>query len=97
MPRREDLTLALAAVALVPSVFGACLPNVAEVRASDDTQGHLEHSETAAIISAGALVAAIAVAGESWLTAIVGGAVVIGLAGLYRSARAYPGMTPFPG
>lgn len=87
MSDRATLALAVSTAALVPAVYGVCLPTVAEVRASSSNRVGLTTGETSAAIVAGGVVLALAVATRSPEVAAAGLAAVVGLAAAYGHAR----------
>jgi hypothetical protein len=84
---RDRLAMAVAVAALIPSIYGAALPPLSTVRAEPSTAAHIESSEKAAGFTAAAVVAGVAVASGSGEVAVIGGAMVLAYALLYRTAR----------
>lgn len=84
---RDDLALGLAVVALVPSIFGSCLPPLAVVRGEADDRGHAAAGVKQAAITAGILVAAVVAYTGSPTVAILGAGAVLAYAVMYEQAR----------
>jgi hypothetical protein len=78
--------MAVAVAALIPSIYGAALPPLSTVRA-EPSAAHIEVSEKSAGFTAAAVVAGVAVASGSGEVAVIGGAMVLAYALLYRTAR----------
>lgn len=87
MSDRSTAALAVATVALVPSIYSAALPTMAEVRAQADDRGHIAAAETYAAMVSAAVVLAIAGLTRSPEAAGVGLVAVVAFAGAYTSAR----------
>jgi hypothetical protein len=83
---RDRLALAVAVAALVPSIYGASLPSLAEVRGIPDAS-HIQHAEkTAGFTAAGIVLASAVISGSGEVFIIAGGLAAV-YAYLYRSAR----------
>lgn len=87
---KPDAVLVVSVAALVPALFGACLPPVAELRARNDPAGH-----DAATLRAAAVGGVLVVAGVSFGTGnvragIAGLVAVLGLTVLYGHAIGSP-------
>lgn len=87
MSDRADLALAMSTVALVPSIYSAALPNLADTRAQADDRGHLAAAQQYATVVAGAVVLGVAGVTRSPLVALAGLVAVIGFASAYENAR----------
>jgi precorrin isomerase len=83
---RDRLALAVAVAALVPTIYAAALPSLAEVQAGADAP-HIAASERAAGFTAAAVVAGIAAASGSGEVLVIGGAMTAAYCLLYRRAR----------
>lgn len=84
---RNDAALAMSTVALVPTVYGAIMPTLADTRANPDVRGHLAHTEVVAAGIAGGLVLGMAAVTRSAAVAGVGLVAVGAMAYAYSSAR----------
>lgn len=84
---RATAALALSTVALVPSIYGAALPAMSEVRGQADDRGHLAAAEQYAALVAGATVLGISAVTGSPEVAVVGVVAVVAFASAYRVAR----------
>lgn len=83
---RDQLSLAVATVALVPAVFGASLPPLAEVhRMPDDGANAAAHRQ--AVLMASAAVLGVSVVADSPTVAVAGFSATAALAYLYAKAR----------
>lgn len=91
---RATTALALSTVGLVPAVFGASLPPLADVHASDDPGGHLAAAQTSAVLLAAGLVLGVAVVTRTPLVAGLGAVAIAGYAYAYDHARRYGKATP---
>lgn len=78
--------LALSTVALVPAIYGAVLPAMADARAQADDRGHLAAGEKYAALLTGAVVLGVAGATRSPEAAAAGIVAVIGFAAAYHFA-----------
>lgn len=83
---RDKLALAVAVAALVPSIYGASLPSLADVRGLPD-ESHIQHAEKTAGFTAAGIVLASAVISGSGEVLIVAGGLAAVYAYLYRTAR----------
>jgi hypothetical protein len=86
-PDRSDVAITLAAIALVPAIFGAYVPKIADVREGQDQGGHVAHGIACATLTAAGLLLAVAVGARSWPVAVYGGAAVATFAATYAIAR----------
>lgn len=83
----HDAGLAVATVALVPSIFGAALPTLADVRRDPDDDGTTAAAiRTASAVSAAAVVGIAAVTGSPRVL-VIGAVAVVAYAGVYAHAR----------
>lgn len=83
----NDAGLAVATVALVPAIFGAALPSLADVRRDPDDDGTTGAAiRTASLVSAAAVLGVAAITGSSRVLAI-GAVAVVAYAGVYGHAR----------
>lgn len=87
MADRSDAALALATVALVPAIYAASLPNLAETRGQADDRGHLGAAQSYATCVAAAVVIGVAGVTRSPLAAVAGLLAVVGFAAAYDNAR----------
>lgn len=76
--------LALSTVALVPSIYGLALPNLAETRAQPDDDGHLSAGEKYAALIAGGIVLGVAGVTRSPEVAAAGLVAVVAFSAAYR-------------
>lgn len=83
---RDKLALAVAVAALVPSIYGVCLPPLSTVHAESGGPQYVA-SERAAAFTTAAVVAGIAVTAGSGEILVIGGAMAIAYASLFRNAR----------
>ncbi|WP_129286716.1 hypothetical protein [Streptomyces sp. GZWMJZ-114] len=83
---RDRLALAVAVAALVPSIYGAALPPLAEVRGVPDA-AHIATAERAAGLTAAGVVVAAALTSGSGEVLVIAGAMAASYALLYRQAR----------
>lgn len=81
----DRLALAVAVCALVPSIYGAALPPLSEVRAAHRNSSHAAAWNQATATAAGVVVAAAAASGSREVL-ILGGALAAVYASLYRAA-----------
>lgn len=83
---RDRLALAVAVAALVPSIYGAALPSLAEVRGESPDSAHVQHAWKTAGLTAGGIVLAAGVVSGSGEVLIIAGAMAAAYAVLYRQA-----------
>jgi hypothetical protein len=83
---QSTAALALATAGLVPAVYSAALPNLAEVRGQADDRGHLAAGERYAALVAGAVVLGVAGATRSPVAAAAGLVSLIAFSAAYRAA-----------
>lgn len=89
---QDRLALAVAVCALVPSIYGAALPPLSEVRGTS----HTEHVSawTSATATAAAVVLAAAVVSHDRQVMVLGGAMAAAYAALYRTAIRHRPVSP---
>lgn len=87
MEDRSTVALALATVALVPAIYSAALPNLADVRGQADDRGHMSAACNYATVVAGAVVLGVAGVTKSPQAAAAGLVAVVGFAAAYSMAR----------
>ena len=83
---RDKLALAVAVAAMIPSIYGASLPPLAEVRGIPDAS-HIENAERTAAFTAGGIVLAAAAISGSGEVLVVAGGMAAAYAYLYHQAR----------
>lgn len=84
---RDRLALAVAVAALVPSIYGASLPPLADVRGIPADSAHVQSAEkSAGFTAAGIVIAAALVSGSAEVLVIAGG-MAAAYACLYHQAR----------
>lgn len=79
--------LALSTIALVPTFYGAILPNLADVRSMADDRGHLAASEQYAAVVTGAVVLGAAAVTRSPEVAFAGLIALVAFSAAYHRAR----------
>ncbi len=84
---RSTAALAIATAGLVPAIYGAALPTVADTRAQVDDRGHIRAAQHQATIIAGAVVLGVAGVTGSPEVALVGLVAVVAWAATYDTAR----------
>lgn len=84
---RATAALAISTAAIVPAIYGAALPNLADTRGQVDERGHILAAEQYAAVIAGAVVLGIAGVTGSPEVALVGIIAVIGYSSAYAIAR----------
>ena len=82
-----SLGMGLAVAALVWGVFNSTMPPVAEVRVTDQNDRDLAAAERTATWTSAAVVAGVALIAKDATVFILGGAMVTGLAWMYRHAN----------
>lgn len=87
MTDRASAALALSTAAIVPAIFAAALPNIADVRSQHDERGHLAAAEQYAALVSAAVVLGIAGVTRSPEAALAGIVAVIGFSSAYAHAR----------
>lgn len=81
----DSTALTIATVALVPSLFGAMLPPLSEVRATEHDPAQRASVRTAGLVAA-TVVVAVGISSGSRQAAVVGGAAVVVFSILYTQA-----------
>lgn len=96
MPLRTaeaSVGVGLASAALVYSIFDMSLPPLADIRSLESENRDVESSERSATWVSGALVTGIALMTQDATVFVIGGAMVVGMAWLYRHADAVSPLT----
>lgn len=84
---RQTAALAISVAALVPAVYGAALPSLADVRSSWDERGHLAAAENYAGLTALFLVVGVGFATREPAVLAVGGLALFAFHLSYTRAR----------
>lgn len=87
MMDRQTTALALSTVALVPTIYGACLPPISNVRGTNDDAGHIAVTEKYAVVTASTVVLGIGLVTRTPEVIMVGGLAVIAFHLAYTNAR----------
>lgn len=84
---RATAALTISTAALVPAIYAAALPTLADTRARADDRGHVAAAERYAALIAGSVVLGVAGVTRSPEVAVVGLVAVVAWAAAYDVAR----------
>lgn len=84
---RATAALAISTASLVPAIYSAAMPTLAETRGQADDRGHLAAAERYAALIAGAVVLGVAGVTQSPEVAVVGLVAIVAWAAAYDVAR----------